>query len=369
MLKKGTMIDAARLERQLHERYAPLLRMCRTGGLADCIADIRVVVIPGSEPPWTDTSMDLAPDEQLTILGDGRVVLNEALGLWFGPRVYLWRRISEAGPVFRGARETATHRIAKAGRLFLGIYPGGWTTPQGDYEGATPLGGALGAVLIRWRSDARVGLDAVARLMPGDALVSAEIARLDAPTPKPAGWEPLWRVGDTDLFSSAATGGRAVIRVRPDNEAAILIRRVSARLTPTTRLRWSWCIEQLPSPVAEDQPFTHDYLSIAVEFENGQDLTYYWSATLPEETAYRCPLPWWDRHETHIAVRSGAPGLGVWRSEERHVRADYQRAVGEPPERIVAVWLIAVSLFSHSRGAADFAEVAIEDERERVPVL
>jgi hypothetical protein len=53
------------------------------------------------------------------------------------------------------------------------------------------------------------------------------------------------------------------------------------------------------------------YLSIAVEFENGQDLTYYWSAALPEETAYRCPLPWWDRHETHIAMRSGSAGLGT----------------------------------------------------------
>jgi hypothetical protein len=43
--------------------------------------------------------------------------------------------------------------------------------------------------------------------------------------------------------------------------------------------------------VAEDTLPTHDYLSVAVEFENGQDLSYFWSAALPPESNFRCPIP------------------------------------------------------------------------------
>jgi hypothetical protein len=39
---------------------------------------------------------------------------------------------------------------------------------------------------------------------------------------------------------------------------------------------------------------THDYLSGAVELDNGQDLTYLWSSSLPIGTAFRCPIVWWD---------------------------------------------------------------------------
>lgn len=40
-------------------------------------------------------------------------------------------------------------------------------------------------------------------------------------------------------------------------------------------------MDLLPSEVREDTLTTHDYMSIAVEFDNGQDITCYWSAELP----------------------------------------------------------------------------------------
>ena len=55
-------------------------------------------------------------------------------------------------------------------------------------------------------------------------------------------------------------------------------------------------------------------------------------------------------------VRSGARGLGEWQSERRRVQADYRTAIGEPPQRIVAVWLIANSVFQHGKGIAAFAD-------------
>ena len=125
----------------------------------------------------------------------------------------------------------------------------------------------------------------------------------------------------------------------------------------------------MTQPTAENTLPTHDYVSIAVEFDDGRDLTYYWSATLPPETHYRCPLPNWDQRETHLVVRSGSRGLGAWHREQRPLQADYARAVGDPPGHIVAVWLIAVSLFQKRSGAADFAEIWLEGGGNRLQVL
>ena len=72
----------------------------------------------------------------------------------------------------------------------------------------------------------------------------------------------------------------------------------------------------------------HDYFSIAVKFENGKDLTYMWSAAMPEGTHFVCPLPGWNEIEWHAVVRSGQTDLGKWLAEERNVLADYERVIG-----------------------------------------
>ncbi|MDC6711173.1 DUF3047 domain-containing protein, partial [Leclercia adecarboxylata] len=107
---------------------------------------------------------------------------------------------------------------------------------------------------------------------------------------------------------------------------------------------------------------THDYLSIAVEFENGLDLTYLWSSSLPVGTHFRCPLPSWDQRETHWVVRSGAAELGRWLDEKRPILEDYRAAIGGPdPARVVAVWLIAVSLFQRDVGDCAYAGIALSN--------
>jgi hypothetical protein len=65
----------------------------------------------------------------------------------------------------------------------------------------------------------------------------------------------------------------------------------------------------------------------------------------------KCPLPWWDKRETHQVVRSDLAKLGVWLEEKQPVLDDYERAIGgELPKRIVAIWLIAVSVFRKRLG-------------------
>ncbi len=49
---------------------------------------------------------------------------------------------------------------------------------------------------------------------------------------------------------------------------------------PGTRIAWDWRVESLPPRRAENSLPTHDDLSLAVEFDNGIDITFY-RAALP----------------------------------------------------------------------------------------
>jgi len=84
--------------------------------------------------------------------------------------------------------------------------------------------------------------------------------------------------------------------------------------------------------LAEDTLPSHDYVSIAAEFDDGQDLTYYWSAALPEGHVLPMPDPHLASRETHVVVRSGRDGLALAR-EERDLHADYRRIHRRPGPR------------------------------------
>lgn len=135
-------------------------------------------------------------------------------------------------------------------------------------------------------------------------------------------------------------------------------------------LHFDWRYDSLPALGPETEAQNHDYLSIALEFDNGQDLTWMWSPFLDSGTHFGCPLPWWDARETHYVIQSGEAGLGEWFSHSRNVLADYRESIDVPePGRIVGVWFIANSLFGRQRAAASFAEVRISNGEAEVVVF
>ncbi len=143
-----------------------------------------------------------------------------------------------------------------------------------------------------------------------------------------------------------------------------------AQLTPTLRLRWSWRLNALASDLPEDTTITHDYLSVALEFDDGQDLTWFWSSSLPVGFAYRCPLEHWRHRETHVVARSGTADLGRWVDEERPVLADHQAAIGgAAPVHVVRAWLIAVSGFQRGAAQGEFGRIELVDGDRTVSVL
>jgi hypothetical protein len=333
--------------------------------------------LPAQRPPWHDTGMDLEAGETVTLLADGRVHLSRALDLWVGPAFQLWCRVGERGPVFRGTRATHTFTVREAGRLWLASYfPGEWADPSGRL--ATPPGdyakvsGGMSVLVLRWSRGTDVpGLfRGFARDTRVPGLVLAEAGRFDQPVPIPERWEYLWQLGPGEIFRPSLTrDGRPAIGCHTHGDVGILRREARAPLAPGTRLGWSWRVDELPVDLAEDTLPSHDYLSIAVEFDDGQDLTYYWSAALPVGTVYRCPLPTWKEKETHVVVRSGAAGLGTWHAEERDLHADYQRIIGGRAREVVRVWLIANSLFQRGHGRCEYASIRLSNHEGTLEVL
>jgi len=206
----------------------------------------------------------------------------------------------------------------------------------------------MAVILLRWSGDPLDGLRTLQAATP-HPLIDLEIDRLTNPVLRPEGWNYLWFLGESEIYS-APQADEAAIHCKTDCDAGILQHDIDLPFAEGTRLAWSWKVDALPSTLAEDILPTHDYLSIAVEFSNGIDLTYYWSAG-PVGTGYWCPLPTWAKREYHVAVRSGTAELGRWIDEDRNLYADYVAHVGRPPEQIRRVWLIANSMFQ--RGTAN----------------
>ena len=335
------------------------------------------VRMPATQPPWTDAGIDVATGDRISVFSDGRVNLSKLLDIWVAPPFQLWLRVGEQGPIFRGTRRTHTFTAEQSGRLYLASYfPGEWSDTSGqlgtDVRDYAKVSGELSVLVMRWNPKADIA-SFFRRLASGTStpeLALEERDRQANPVDSPEGWNYLWYLGPGEIFRPATTDeGRRSICCHTHEDVGILRKEASLPLRPGTRLDWSWKVDQLPSRVAEHTLPSHDYLSIAVEFDDGQDITYYRSAELPEGTVYRCPLPTWKDKETHVVVRSGQDGLGQWLKESRDLYKDYQRYIGGTAGNIVRVWLIAVSLFQRGDGRCEYADISLVADNRILKIL
>ena len=327
------------------------------------LARYTTVFLPADSGGWIDTGLAVSRGQSVTLLSHGRIWLSREADLCFGANITLWYRIA-GGVIARSPGNSVTFQASASDTLSLIVKPPGeWANRQGDFLADYPHAGADGGVLVAvliWNGPVTRGLSAFAGL-DASRIAASELSRIAEQVRRPPGWEPLWRVGETGMFRESAddTGG-TVISCECCNDAAILKYPVDVELTETTRLSWSWRVRRLPSRIAENSLAGHDYVSVAVEFDNGQDLTWLWSVNLPVGTTFRCPIPWRDRHETHVVSRTGTGELGVWMSESKLVQAGYRDAVGgDLPRRVVGVWLISLSPFQRGVAAWDCRDIEL----------
>ena len=342
---------------------------------AGIVKDFHFVLVPSNQPPWLDTGIDFAPGDQVSTFVIGTTSLT-GTPISFPAALQLWCRIGTDGEIFRGSRATNSFEAVKSGRLYVGTsFPGEFASRTGDL--ATPdeawgmAEGTLTLLVVRWQTSPLDALKTLIRVGDVNGMVAGEVDRFASQVPVPKGWEYLWFIGPSEIYQECGDHGREnAICCHSDNNGALLTKDCVVPLKPGTKISWAWRMEKLPSAVAEDTFPTHDYLSVAVEFDNGQDITYFWSSELPLETTFRCPIPTWTHRETHVVVRSGLDDLGNWLTEERDLYQDYAERIGGPmPEKIVKVWLIAVCIFQQAEGKCQFADIAIHGENGTIAVM
>lgn len=357
------------------EAFRTQMSALTDGASSGVIRDVHWVELPASTPPWVNTGLQLQKGDSLTWFCEGRAYANRFLDIYVAPSLQVWGKIADSGDVFRGTRNSHTLVADHSGELLLGNYfPNDWADAQGARKQEDSvyrqMSGTTLVCIFRWALPPAAGLEKLRETGDPDGRISAELDRLEHAVSPPPDWHYLWHLGPAEIFREA-TGddGTACIHCTTQGDVGILQKAVNLELTPGTVLNWRWCVEQLPSSIREDSVPTHDYLSIAVEFDNGRDITYHWSAELAPETGYDCPLPNWRGKEFHVVVRSGSEGLGRWLEEERNLYADYQHYMGDPPARIVRVWFIANSVFQRGQGECRYANVSLRNESDTVDVL
>ena len=320
--------------------------------------------------PWKDIGLQVKKGQQVSVLLSGRWWLAKELDVWVEPGLAFFIRAGGQNPIFNPQVNTGTFKTQHDGELSIARAIGEWkdkhaetvATPKEIY---TQAQGLIKGVALVWEGDALTGLETMREQGDIGGLIDAEISRIKTQPDTPEGWYPMYLTGNPGIYSSCADGQ---ICCHTHKNACLLKRDVTLPLSEGAQLDWRWIVEELPSSKSEDQLLTHDYLSIAVEFDDGQDITYMWSTDLPEGHVFRCPIPAWEPIETHMVVRTGKDNLGNWFNESRNIYDDYKMHIGGDATKIVSVWLIALSFFQRGTGRARYADINIQSEGKSIRI-
>lgn len=325
------------------------------------IQTVRLIELGSSDLPWKSLGVSLVKGQAVTFLLGGRVWLSREQDLWGEPGLAFHARTKGRRPIFNPMSNTGTMVAAHDGpieiaRSFVEFKDedGEIATAHEDYVKADAH---IYGLAVVWRKGALAGLKSLRAHGDVGGVIGAEIARLQSPRTLPPGWNNFFMLGGGPVIFNDLGGGK--IACEPLKNAGILQRPVSLELRPGTKLSWRWIVEELPSRLPEDQLASHDYLSIGAEYDDGQDLTYFWSCELPVGKAFRCPIPRWTPIESHMVVRSGLRDIGTWLADERDLYADYKTHIGGPAKSVVRIWLLGVSVFQRRGGSARFADIQI----------
>jgi hypothetical protein len=131
------------------------------------------------------------------------------------------------------------------------------------------VSGGMTVLLVRWAPGVNVA--GLLGACDGPDPVQAEAARLATDLQPPEGWDYLWYLGPGEIFrpGTPLPSGQPTLCCDTHGDVGILRRPVPTPLEPGTALRWRWRVDALPADLREDTLPSHDYLSIAVEFDDG----------------------------------------------------------------------------------------------------
>jgi hypothetical protein len=354
------------------------------------IAESKYISLLANRIPWTATGVCMKAGDTVTTFAAGRVWRSRLLDLWLRPQFALWFKVGINGSVFNSTWHSNTFTATDQGELYVANqFPGQFGEPKGGrlagqlsvYEKAE---GRFEILIVAWKDGVNVSQvlekanHNVSSNPPQLAWQELERIKRDAHPSVPEDWKLLWFLGTSSIYSLHEHKSQPCMHCKPYQNVGILQKTLEPpiQLSKGTQVSWDWCVSSLPSRLREDLTISHDYLSIAFEFENGRDLTYTWSWELPKEHGYWCPLPAWADREYHVVIRSGTDELGKWLHEERGLHVDYVKYVEDGkedsvqiPQQVVRVWFIAGNRWQRFDGEMYVKQIYISRGDEVVQVL
>jgi hypothetical protein len=222
-----------------------------------------------------------------------------------------------------------------------------------------------------------------------DAAPASVLTRLplfssaSAPNQLPVGWQP-WTINRNKTptrYSMAEVDQRLVVHAQADSSASGLYVPLSERDAGT--LRWTWKTsgvirnadnaqgQREDSPLRLFVAFDGDKGSLSLKDQlmyemarltTGREmpyatLMYIWGGQRAEGTVL--PNPHTDRVRM-IVVDSGAKHANEWRCHERDLRADYRKAFGTDPGRVIAVGIMTDTDNTRSKAESWYGDIALD---------
>ena len=201
--------------------------------------------------------------------------------------------------------------------------------------------------------------------------------------PLPAGWQP-WTINRNKAatrYALTEVDRRLVLHAEADSSASGLYVPLAQRNAGA--IRWTWKTRDVirnadnGQKQREDAPlrlfvaFDGDHSTLSLRdqlvFEmaritTGREmpyatLMYIWGGRRAEGTVL--PNPYTDRVRM-IVVDSGSRHANQWRCHERDLRADYRKAFGTEPGKVIAVGLMTDTDNTRSRVEAWYGDIALD---------
>lgn len=331
------------------------------------VARIEKFSITPKDLPWDKKIGDIRAGQAVTFFLSGYWYVHKGTNRWYDAGFVFFPRVndgSKASPTQNIMGNTGTLTAPFNGQLELARSAGEFASPKGDIwvseDVYTSGRGQIEGAAIVWDEDPGAGLHKLSAIGDVDGLITQEINHRRLAQFAPAGWSSLFHFGEAgEVFSQTAEG--VIVCDTHKNVGIIQYPIVDMPLEPGLELDWRWQVDLLPFYADERDLLSHDYVAIAVAFDDGQNITYTWSGGLPLHTSFRCPIPGWDKVETHIVQRSGSAELGQMLDESTDVYSDYRKLVGGEATQVTQVWLLGVSLFQRGHGKCRFSQISLKN--------
>lgn len=195
--------------------------------------------------------------------------------------------------------------------------------------------------MTAWATDERID---IARFSQGDM----------------TGWQTKIFSGETH-YSLEKIKGHVALRAISNAAASGRYREIDIDLSNTPILNWSWMVNNTLPNVNERTRAGDDYAArVYVVFSGGmafwrtRAINYVWSSNQPINSHWPSA---YTNNVRMIAVESGQKRLGEWISEQRNVRADYQRLFGEEPGKLNAVAIMTDTDNSAAAATAWYGDI------------